>query len=62
MSTPSNERMAAFAIKLAHEMYTGGCIDCGTPGVQMHEILGRTMRPILGFAVLQVSTFIMQRV
>jgi hypothetical protein len=48
---PSNDKLASLALKIAHEVYSGGCIDCGAPGVEMHEIIGRCMRPLLGSTV-----------
>lgn len=51
MSIPSNDKIASLALKIAGEVYTGGCIDCGSNGVEFHEILKRTMRPILGSTV-----------
>jgi hypothetical protein len=49
---PSNEKMAELALRLAHDMWADrGCAGCGGSGNQMHEILGRTMREILGPAV-----------
>lgn len=49
MSIPSNEKLASMAMKIAHEVYAGGaCVECGSPGVEMHEIIRRQMRHILG--------------
>lgn len=48
MSIPSNDKVAALSMKIAHEVYSGGCIDCGAHGVEMHEVLGRVMRHTLG--------------
>lgn len=51
MSAVTPEAAAALAIRLAHEVYEGGCIDCGGHGVEMHELYGRQMRKTLGAAV-----------
>lgn len=45
---PSNDKIANLAMRIAAEVYTGGCIDCGSSGVEFHEILKRQMRHTLG--------------
>ena len=52
MSIPSNEKLASLAISIAHSVYSSSaCIECGDIGIEMHEIIKRQMRPILGAAV-----------
>jgi len=51
MSIPSNESLAKLSLKIAHEVYAAGCVECGKHGVEMHEILKRAMRPLLGSTV-----------
>jgi ssDNA-binding Zn-finger/Zn-ribbon topoisomerase 1 len=52
---PSNATISEKAHALSREMYDGGCAICGCAGFQMHEIIGKEMRKILGAMVCLVG-------
>lgn len=53
MSIPSPEKLAHIAISIAGEIWDYGCVGCTKEnvGVEMHEIIKREMRPMLGGVV-----------